>query len=348
MNQLKLWLRHPQNLWLRRAVFQIHFWSGLILGLYVFLVCATGSILVFRTELYDLLLAKTKVVVSGDPLTTQQLTEAAQRTYPGYTVQNITPGRFPSEAADIVLTKGWHHKDRVFDPYVGRDIGPSVWIYYNILHWASDMHGNLMMGDNGLIANGAGGFLLAMMCITGMIVWWPGTSRWLRSMTLRRGETWKRFNWNLHSVIGFWTFSLILMWGLTGAYFVFPQPFRAVIGVFTTINPPRPPRPPQVAQRLGNGAVMRGQAQIRRGPRRPPTKGQKILAGFSAAHYGTFGGWPVKALWVMLGLAPPMLFLTGLLMWWNRVLGPAARRLRGLPPIATIEPELRASNDSSG
>ena len=54
--------------------------------------------------------------------------------------------------------------------------------------------------------------------------------------------------------------------------------------------------------------------------------GGKILRGFSQAHYGNFGGWPLKVLWMILGFAPVILFLTAVLMWWNRVLSPALRR----------------------
>jgi uncharacterized iron-regulated membrane protein len=54
--------------------------------------------------------------------------------------------------------------------------------------------------------------------------------------------------------------------------------------------------------------------------------GAKILRGFSNAHYGNFGGWVVKLLWVILGLAPVVLLSTALVMWYGRVLGPAMRR----------------------
>jgi uncharacterized iron-regulated membrane protein len=135
MSQSAHWLRHPQQLWLRRAVFQIHLWSGIILGTYVSLVCASGSAVIFRNDLYDLLFAKTKVQVSGKPLSNQQLTEAAERAYPGYTVQTIHRGRFPTESTDILLVNGWRHKDRLFDPYVGRDIGGSVEVYYPAGPW---------------------------------------------------------------------------------------------------------------------------------------------------------------------------------------------------------------------
>ena len=335
MSQAQLWLRRPQTIWLRRAVFQIHLWSGLILGIYVVLVCLSGSAVVFRNDLYDWLFTKTKVQVFGKPLTREQLTQAAESTYPGYTVRSVERGRFPTEATEILLAKGWRHKDRLFDPYVGRDIGPSVTIYYHFLHFAGDLHGNLLLGPGGLQANAIGGFLTAMLCVTGMVVWWPGIANWRRSMSLRRDVGWKRFNWDLHSAVGFWTVSLILMWGLTGAYFVFPEPFRAVVGIFTTIDPPRPAQ------------IVYAAPPIRR-PRRPPTTGQKILRGFSTAHYGTFGGWPVKALWVILGCAPPVLFVSGVLMWWNRVLHPAARRFLATGQAVAIEQELPESRSAAG
>jgi uncharacterized iron-regulated membrane protein len=335
MSQAQLLLRRPRNAWLRRVVFQIHLWSGIILGIYVFLVCLSGSAVVFRNDLYDVLSARTKVQVAGKPLTRDQLARAAELVYPGYIVRSVRRGRFATEAADILLVKGWRHKDRLFDPYVGRDIGSSVEIYYRMLHFAGELHGNLLFGEAGLVANGIGGFLISMMCVTGMIVWWPGIKGWRRSMTLRRDVGWKRFNWDLHSVIGFWTVLLILVWALTGAYFVFPDPFRAAVGLFTPVNPPR--LGPAVA-----GAIV----GLRRGPRPPLTTGQKILRGFSYAHYGNFGGWPVRTLWVILGFAPPALFVTGMLMWWNRVLHPVARRfLRSTQP-ESMEAELSKSRSA--
>lgn len=40
------------SIWLRRAVFQVHLWAGIGLGLYIFFISVTGSVLVYRNELY--------------------------------------------------------------------------------------------------------------------------------------------------------------------------------------------------------------------------------------------------------------------------------------------------------
>lgn len=45
------WLEHPERSLLRHALFQIHYWIGAMLGLYVALMSVTGTILVHGNEL---------------------------------------------------------------------------------------------------------------------------------------------------------------------------------------------------------------------------------------------------------------------------------------------------------
>ena len=255
-NPWRQWLRRPKSTWLRKLVFQLHLWTGIPLGFYVVVICASGSAIVFRNDIYDWL-------ESG--------------------------GKAVSYKAAL----------------------------YHWLSWLGKLHGSLLMDTAGMTANAIGGFLLAAICLAGMIVWWPGLGSWRRALAIHANAGWKRFVFDLHSVVEFWTFAILLMWGVTGGYFVFPQPFRAAITVFTPIDAPRAFQPP---------APAAGPRPFPR--RRPLTPGAKILRGFSFAHYGNFGGWGVKTLWVILGLVPAILFSTALLMWCSRVLAPALRRLR--------------------
>jgi uncharacterized iron-regulated membrane protein len=65
----------------------VHLWSGVALGLYV-LMSVTGSVLVYRNELYR---AATRGSIiskeSGLRLTDDQLAEAARHVYSGYRVK---------------------------------------------------------------------------------------------------------------------------------------------------------------------------------------------------------------------------------------------------------------------
>jgi uncharacterized iron-regulated membrane protein len=38
-------------------------------------------------------------------------------------------------------------------------------------------------------------------------------------------------------------------------------------------------------------------------------------------HFGTFAGHWSRIAWILVGLMPGVLFLTGFLMWWRRVPG---------------------------
>ncbi|WP_138502421.1 PepSY-associated TM helix domain-containing protein [Nostoc sp. PA-18-2419] len=46
--------------------------------------------------------------------------------------------------------------------------------------------------------------------------------------------------------------------------------------------------------------------------------GDRVLNSFEPLHYGTFGGLPTRILYVFVGLAPLILFITGFVMWWYR------------------------------
>ena len=74
MNYGQRWIWRPQSVWLRKAAFQAHLWSGILIGLYVLLVSVTGSVLVFRNELFRAATPEPIVVAaSGALLTDQQL-----------------------------------------------------------------------------------------------------------------------------------------------------------------------------------------------------------------------------------------------------------------------------------
>jgi uncharacterized iron-regulated membrane protein len=292
------WARHPQRIWLRRALFQVHLWCGLAVGLYIIVISVTGSMVVFRPELYNLFWTGPRFVeMSGTRLTAAQLTAVAERAYPGYHVNQLWEDKRPNVAVEIWLMRGDSRQQRLFDPFTGADLAHSVPLGIRVVTWILELHDNLLGGQTGRKVNGVGAILLAVLCVTGAVIWWPGIRRWRRSLGVRWRAGWRRLNWDLHSALGFWTFLLVLMWAVTGIYLAFPQPFSDVVDYFQPYD-----------------ESMRG-----------PRLGDKILRWFTNLHFGRFAGWPVKVLWVALGLVPAILFITGAIMWWNRVLRPAIR-----------------------
>src|SRR6187200_1526262 len=90
MSVWQRWARQPQRVWLRRALFQIHLWTGLGLGLYLVMLSVTGSALVYRNELDGLFrTARPTYDAKARRLTGDQLRGFAERAYPGYTVTRV-------------------------------------------------------------------------------------------------------------------------------------------------------------------------------------------------------------------------------------------------------------------
>ena len=82
MSYWQRWIRQPQTTRLRKAIFQLHLWTGIGVGLYVLLVSVTGSVLVWRNELAFAAIRDPMVSGSGPRLSDEQLKAAAARAYP--------------------------------------------------------------------------------------------------------------------------------------------------------------------------------------------------------------------------------------------------------------------------
>lgn len=341
------WLRRPHGLWLRKALFQVHLWTGIGLGIYVVLISVSGSAIVFRNELYKVLWpGPTAVAISGPKLSHDALKAAVHRQWPKYDVSYIWENKKPELAIEIWIKRidqpDAKNEGRLFNPYTGADLGPSKPRSITLLAWISDLHTNLLGGRIGRRINGLLSIFVVIMSVTGLIIWWPGLGRLRRSFTIDFRANWKRLNWDLHSVVGLWMFAFVFIWGVTGVYLVFPTPFQVVVNRITPLQLYKPLTQSELQAPVVTAPVIPVAETVSKDsgtkndpvpvrPRRPRfrgTKGDVFLRWFYYLHFGNFGDWQVKALWVILGLVPPFLFVTGAIMWWNRVLSREARALR--------------------
>jgi uncharacterized iron-regulated membrane protein len=316
-NLWQQWIQHPQNLWLRRALFQVHLWSGIGLGLYVLMISVTGSVLVYRNELY--VAAAPKAVFSTStkpPLTEEQIKEAALRAYPGYVIDNFARTPDPNQAVDVWLRRGDRIRERMFDPRTGEDLGDSIPLGMRTMAAMLDLHDNLLAGPTGRKVNGLGAIAVLLVVATGMVIWWPGIKTWRRGLIVHRGVGWKRMIWELHGMIGVWSLGFILLFTASGVYLANPQPFD------------------NLADRLGPASYTADRA----------------IYWLAIMHFGRICGigflcsgpgfcdQGTKAVWALFGLAPAAMFATGAIMWWNRVLRPRWQALAQPARSAPAEP----------
>jgi uncharacterized iron-regulated membrane protein len=297
MTSWRRWVKRPQTLWLRKALFQVHLWVGLGIGLYVVAISVSGSAIVYRRELTRRT-SRMSVIVpdSGRKMSVEALAQQAQRAYPTYEVDNIREAPAADEADEIVLERNRKRIERLFDPYTGSDLGDPQSSMGRMVEWLADLHDNLLGGRTGRLVNGIGSCFVTLLSLTGAIIWWPGSKNWRRSTTVNWKTQFPRLNWDLHSAIGFWCWLFVLVWGISGIYFCFPAISFS-------------PRLHQV--------------------------GGSFLSLISQLHMGRFN-WFTEAVWTLVGLVPAVSAVTGALMWWNRVLRRKFRHpYREAEPAAT-------------
>ena len=296
MAQSGNWLRHPQGVWLRKALFQVHLWTGLGVGLYVVMISLTGSVLIYRSELRQYFDPQPRSVeVSGLRLSSAELIAATQRMFPDDAVEVWTESDDPTLAVTMSVGADGSARDQLFfDPYTGEYLGHALPAGWRLTSWTLDLHDNLLAGETGRAVNGVGAGLLMLLSMTGAIIWWPGIRGWWRSLLIDWRANWRRLNWSLHSALGIWTLLFIFMWGFTGVYLAFPEPFSAVVDYLEPFDEEN----------------------------FDPRVGDTVLYWFAYLHFGRFGGWSTKLAWALIGVIPPVMFVTGGVMWWNRVIRP--------------------------
>ena len=312
MTYWQRWISRPQTVWLRRATFQVHLWSGIGIGLYVLLISVTGSVLVYRNELYRAATPEPIIVAAlGARLSDEQLEGAAKRAYPGYTVRLLIRAKNLDQAVSISLESRSGRKNRLFNPYTGADLGDSVplgiWLVSKLL----ELHDDLLAGPTGRSFNGVGALLIVVLAFTGIVIWWPGIKTWRRSLTVPRNVGWQRFLWSLHSMIGFWSLGVILLFAISGAYLGNPERFQDLADRIEPVN--------------AANATTRTVDQV--------------IYWLAYLHVGRINGIGLpckgpglcdattKLIWAVAGLAPAVMFVTGAVMWWNRVVQKKLRRI---------------------
>ena len=315
MTLAQRWLCYPQSVGLRKALFQIHLWSGLILALYVLVMSVTGTVLIYRRELAKAFSTQPHIIAGPGPrMTIAELTEVARRTHPGYEVNRVFQSRNPDQPTEIWLDRGSTKMQRLFNPYTGADLGNSLNLGFRLVLWLVDLHDNLLSGRTGHLANAVGGVCVTAIGLSGIVIWWPGVKKWRRSLAIDWKSNLRTFNWSLHSALGFWSFAFIFMWGISGIYLSWPSPFNGFVDFF---NPPES---------------------------RTSRFGDEFLAWLARMHFGRFRWLPLKILWTIFGLIPLALLVTGLVMYWHRVLGPWYRRTVAARSRPHMRPRPRSSD----
>ncbi len=220
----------------------LHLWLGLLSGIVVVVVCLTACLWVFHYEITSLLIPKKENQYMAaryqSLLPPSKVIAVADSLYPQDVVRGITytrdaPISFIVNVQNAANTKRPQPQVHLLHPYTGEYLGPKTEDNTKegqlreqleaFFTWALHGHRYLWLPREmgGPIVNYAT-LIFSITLITGLIWWYP--KKWTKStreksFKIKWKAGWKRVNLDLHNVVGFYSFLLVLLLAITGMYY---------------------------------------------------------------------------------------------------------------------------------
>lgn len=194
---------------LRPLLLNTHLVVGLVAALPLFCIGLTGAILVFENPIDDAINAKIAVVShppGATPLTLKALEDTLDRTYPGYRIVQASFGSDDRHSWGISATSsdGKGEADLIMDPYTGKTLGRPEQASLAVAY-VHQFHTRFLAGHLGNTITGWSGVLLALLAISGLILWWPA-----KIVRVRAGVTGWRLAFDLHQTLGGFAWVMLL------------------------------------------------------------------------------------------------------------------------------------------
>ena len=212
----------------RKIAYQIHLWLGLTSGLIVAIMAVTGCILAFEEELKPLVHPQRFYVekIGKRKLPLSELTVSAEKVLPkSLKIKRVQINADPSRTyvfrtlkmdKDALTFWGTYlYYYRVYvDPYSGKvqEVEDAKNDFFEIV---MDLHRRLLLGEKiGKTITGYSSLLFAMILLSGLVIWYPRkmSKAMLKGMFfIKTTANWKRINYDVHNVLGFYAVIPLLM-----------------------------------------------------------------------------------------------------------------------------------------
>lgn len=248
----------------RKILFQVHLWTGLILGLVLALLGISGSVLVYDHELMSL---GAKPVphaeAQGAPLPLDSLIAAARDAVPLKHAQvTLALPQAPGDAAVARVQGGGRGEGGRRQPRNGGEQrpgagerGPTAEVYLDpvsgkvldvrqaavnpAIRFFHDFHGNFLMGRDGRQIVGWFGVAMVLLGLSGIVLWWPKRGAWKYAFGIRKKAKGYLFHRDLHGATGIWLWVVFIIVSFSGVVIAFPDTARIASGAAVTAFDPR-------------------------------------------------------------------------------------------------------------
>ncbi|WP_020533233.1 PepSY-associated TM helix domain-containing protein [Flexithrix dorotheae] len=200
-----------------------HLWLGLSSSVVVFIVCLTGSLYAFKGQIENLvnyqLLYVPQVKTNQQPV--DLLLSKFEKQY-GKATQVFW---FPENNRSVLISS--FSKENLghsvyFDPYSGEVLGTKNEHVSKLFDFILELHRFLLIDEIGKTIVGISVLIFVYMLLSGLVLWFPRKMKQLKNgLRIRWNAHFFRLNYDLHKVLGFYAFLLLLFIAITGLYVSF-------------------------------------------------------------------------------------------------------------------------------
>lgn len=210
----------------RKLMNDLHLWLGIASSLVLFVVCLTGTIYTFKTEIQEGLdPGRYQLTTKGEGqvLAVSTLVQQVEATTGGK-VQRVTLANQASKPYVFSVSTGEEGKrpEAVHvNPYTGEILGSGKGPADEFFMTVFKLHRWLLLDSAiGRPIVGISTIIFCFLSISGLILWFPKKIKGWKSIKpgfkIKFNANWKRINHDLHNTLGFYTLILVLIMSLTG------------------------------------------------------------------------------------------------------------------------------------
>lgn len=206
---------------LKKLIGRLHLWLGLGSGIIVFIVSITGAIFAFEKEIQDItqpyrfVRAQNLPILKPSILKRKAMTALPNKSL--HSIEYLPKGR--AVKATFYSANPFYYHLMYIDPYTGSvlhtlDETKNFFFIIKYLHYCLLLPINI---GQPIVAIST--LVFVIMLITGMVLWWPKNKAAAKQrfwFNWREGLKWKRKNYDLHNILGFYASSIALIMAITG------------------------------------------------------------------------------------------------------------------------------------
>lgn len=200
----------------RKIIGFIHRWLGLVSGLVVLFLGLTGCILAFQAEIESITKPYQYTAVSGAKvLPPSVIKPIAEKQVPGKHPHSVSYQ--PGKAAQVYFYGEGYFNIVYINPYTGA-VQKSVDMTRDFFRFIISGHYNLWLPiavGQPIVASATLVFFVLM--VTGIVLWWPRNKAARKQrFSIKWNVRWRRKNYDLHNVLGFYMSWIAIFISITG------------------------------------------------------------------------------------------------------------------------------------